>query len=109
AQIVRSKFITYTDLFRIEAKDLQKLLWEAYRNKIALPALFASVPPKGQEYLIRQLPDSIAAIMRAEVKAAGTPSFERVDQEGRRLLQLARTMEKNGDIAAIAHRASAPE
>jgi flagellar motor switch protein FliG len=101
ARLVRAKLITYTDLFRIERKDLQKLLWEAYRQKISLPLLIVSVSPKGQEYLIKQLPESIAAIVREETKTADTKSFERIEQEGKRLLHLARELEKTGDIAAL--------
>jgi flagellar motor switch protein FliG len=100
------RLITLVDIFQMERKDLQKLLWEAYRAKIALPVLFAMASAQGQEYLIKQLPDSISDILRREIQAVKPVAPGRADAEGRRLLQMARTMAKNGEIAPIQKKAA---
>ena len=104
AQAVRGKMLTFVDLFRIPSKDLQKLLWEAYRARINLSVLIVALNEKGRQYMIKQLPESIAAVIVEEVAKIRQAPFELVDAEEGRLVQLARAMAKNGEIAPLARK-----
>jgi flagellar motor switch protein FliG len=101
ARQVRSKLVTYADLFDLDGKVLKKLLWEAYRQKISLPILMSSMDAKKRQGMIDQLPDSIAEVVRAEMAAVASPAQENVEGEGRKLLQVARRLEQNGEIPPI--------
>lgn len=95
AGYLKGQILTLDQIFHMDKTQLQKLLWEAHRQKISLGALLQLTNDETREIALSLLPDGIKPIVQEELNTTFNGSLK-PNKERKRFLVLAKHMQKEG-------------
>ncbi|MBI4055573.1 MAG: hypothetical protein HY402_05510 [Elusimicrobia bacterium] len=94
-QEIERRMLTIEKIFQLEPTVLQVVLWEAYRQRVALGIFFRILSKDLQKKALEILPEGLSRVVRDEMNAP-LPAAAQQDRVRKQFLQVARALEKEG-------------
>ena len=97
AEYLRSQIVTLDKILSLSKSELQKVLWEAYRQKVSLGIVLQLAPQETQQQVLTVLPESVRLLVYEEMQVAA--NVIKQNEERKKLIHLAKQMKQSGLVS----------